>query len=254
MKLSVFAFLFTILLSTKSHCSDPVLEWEYEVNASAMLFGSRIAGGFENNTPVLSEDGMTAFVFSISNEFRPDVGIIHVIAVLDVHGSLVWRGLIGGAVPRVNFLNQDVLVYEIPGFSPARFSTIPLKTVSVTGRGGAQLEGAEGMDAGALMTSSSTRSFLTYTPNPIPDGMSLAIKKWTIAREETVLAPSTFGLEDGNLIISWPTAAGQTYQVQRSTDLESWENIGVALTGNGTTMSYAQPSNADKVFLRVVIP
>jgi len=68
------------------------------------------------------------------------------------------------------------------------------------------------------------------------------------------LAPSTFGLEDGNLIISWPAAAGHTYQVQRSTDLESWENIGVALTGNGTTMSYSQPSNADKVFLRVVIP
>ena len=68
------------------------------------------------------------------------------------------------------------------------------------------------------------------------------------------LAPFTFGLEDGNLIISWPTAAGQTYQVQRSTDLESWENIGVALTGNGTPMSYAQPSTADRVFLRVVIP
>ena len=68
------------------------------------------------------------------------------------------------------------------------------------------------------------------------------------------LAPSTFDLEDGNLIISWPTAAGPTYQVQRSTNLESWENIGVALTGNGTTMSYAQPSTAEKVFLRVVIP
>ena len=35
------------------------------------------------------------------------------------------------------------------------------------------------------------------------------------------LAPFTFGLEDGYLIISWPTAAGRTYQVQRSTDLES---------------------------------
>ena len=110
------------------------------------------------------------------------------------------------------------------------------------------------MSAGALLTSSSTRSFLTYTPTPIPDGMSLIIKKWTRPREEAVLAPSTFGLEDGNLIISWPTAAGQTYQVQRSTDLESWENIGVALTGNGTPMSYAQLSTADKVFLRVVIP
>ena len=116
------------------------------------------------------------------------------------------------------------------------------------------MEGAEGMAAGALLTSSSTRSFLTYTPNPIPDGMSLIIKKWTIPREEAVLAPSTFGLEDGNLILSWPTTAGHTYQVQRATDLESWENIGVALTGNGTTMSYAQPSTADRVFLRVVVP
>ena len=32
------------------------------------------------------------------------------------------------------------------------------------------------------------------------------------------------------------------------------ENIGVALTGNGITMSYSQPSNVTKVFLRVVIP
>ena len=66
--------------------------------------------------------------------------------------------------------------------------------------------------------------------------------------------PSEYFDLTGNLIISWPAAAGHTYQVQRSTDLESWQNIGVALTGNGTTMSYSQPSNADKVFLRVVIP
>ncbi len=37
-------------------------------------------------------------------------------------------------------------------------------------------------------------------------------------------------------------------------DLQSWETIWVTLTGNGTTMSYSQPSNAAKVFLRVVIP
>jgi len=32
-------------------------------------------------------------------------------------------------------------------------------------------------------------------------------------------------------------------------DLASWGNIGVAITRNGTTMSYAQPSTAEKVFL-----
>ena len=88
----------------------------------------------------------------------------------------------------------------------------------------------------------------------IPDGMPLVIKKWTIPREEVDLVASFFSLEDGNLILSWPTTAGEIYQVQRSTDLESWENIGVTLTGNGTTMSYSQPSTSEKVFLRVVLP
>ena len=43
-------------------------------------------------------------------------------------------------------------------------------------------------------------------------------------------------------------------EVRSPAALESRENIGVALTGNGTTMSYAQPSTADRVFLRVVVP
>ena len=44
------------------------------------------------------------------------------------------------------------------------------------------------------------------------------IQMWPPATPTPDLAASTFGLEDGNLIISWPTAAGQTYQVQRSMD------------------------------------
>jgi len=88
--------------------------------------------------------------------------------------------------------------------------------------------------------------------SPLP--ARVVIQRWAPAANSPQLAGSSFGIEDGNLIISWPTTAGQSYQVQRSTDLQSWENIGVALTGNGTTMSYSQPSNAAKVFLRVVIP
>lgn len=80
------------------------------------------------------------------------------------------------------------------------------------------------------------------------------VKKWRIPRNEVELAPSTFGLEDNNLVISWPTTVGHTYQVQRSSDLQAWEDVGLALTGNDTIMSYSQPSTAERIFLRVVVP
>jgi len=113
-----------------------------------------------------------------------------------------------------------------------------------------------GMNQGYKWPSESilvTNGRSSASPGVAPE-TGVVIRRYAPASSIPDLAPSTFGLEDGNLIISWPTAAGQTYQVQRSTDLESWENIGVVLTGNGDTMNYAQPSTNDKVFLRIVIP
>ena len=239
--------------SLNASASQPLLEWEYEVNAGAMLFGSTLAGGFEGDTPVLSQDGMCAMIFSIRNQLLNAPSNLYVLAVLGKNGQLVWRGLMGAIVPRVVFLSEDCLVFQISTQEGTAFSSVPLKTVRITGRGSGFVDIGT-MTAGEWQATTSSRSFLTYTRSPIPDGAQLMVKKWRIPRNEVELAPSTFGLEDNNLVISWPTTVGHTYQVQRSSDLQAWEDVGLALTGNDTIMSYSQPSTAERIFLRVVVP
>ena len=250
-----FALFISIVLGSDCPATQPQEDWEYEVDAAIIWPGATLSGGFEEGTPVLSKDGMCAMVFSVQYQFGPVPSTLYVVAVLNQDGELVWRGISGGGAPRIIFLNKEALVYRaIVGPGVPRFSTVSLQGITVTEEQVGSLENTNGMEAAVLQPPSSSRSFLIYTPTPMPDGMPLTIKKWTIPSEDPELAPSSFGLDDGNLIISWPTVAGQSYQVQRSTDLESWGNIGAALNGNGTTMSYSQPSNTDKVFLRVIIP
>jgi hypothetical protein len=62
------------------------------------------------------------------------------------------------------------------------------------------------------------------------------------------------GFDNGNAIISWQSEVGATYQVQKSTVLDSWENIGLPITGTGAPMNYSEAAVGGKLFLRVVVP
>jgi len=63
-------------------------------------------------------------------------------------------------------------------------------------------------------------------------------------------------IDDQRIRVSWPTNQGLRYQVQRSTDLSRWLNVGTSRTGTGNPMTYLYPLNAAsprKQFYRVVI-
>ena len=85
--LAALPLLLAIVLSTPSPGSSPVLAWEYEVEVQSLVPGATLSGGFENNTPVLSPDGMCAMVFSIQMQFGlPSPSTLYVIGVLDEEG------------------------------------------------------------------------------------------------------------------------------------------------------------------------
>jgi hypothetical protein len=44
-----------------------------------------------------------------------------------------------------------------------------------------------------------------------------------------------------NLIISWPSVTGRSYQVRKSPDLINWAPFGSAMSGNGATFSVTDP-------------
>ena len=68
------------------------------------------------------------------------------------------------------------------------------------------------------------------------------------------VALSEVWLSGGTLNMSWQTDAGMTYRVQRSPDLQTWQNVGRVRAGTGSLMQHSQPVIGGRAFFRVVIP
>ena len=68
------------------------------------------------------------------------------------------------------------------------------------------------------------------------------------------LTLSSVDLNRNRLTISWRTNKGVSYRVQRSSDLQSWTDVGAERLGNGKSLSHTQALNAESAFLRVIIP
>ncbi len=246
--LAALTLLISVFLSPVSTATPLELKWTVDVDEAFL-------GGFELRyigpllpTPDGGCVGRAHIVFDGTSR--------RLLFALDRNGEIRWRSSPSTIPFPATFwvISNDFLVFKSSG----TFMSVDLNSGELTRMTGlGEVWSTNGKDSVTV-----TEPRLEFAGSGIPITNAIedslprrpVIQMWAPASPTPDLAPSTFGLEDGNLIISWPTDAGQTYQVQRSTDLESWENIGVALTGNGTTMSYAQPSNADKVFLRVVIP
>ena len=244
--LAALTLLTSVLLSPFCHAGPFELQWEFEVSSNRLLRGYAIVKvDAIKHTP----DGGCVVRLELTD---PANNIIReVVFVLTGQGTLRWVSEItppNDSSISVYVIEANNLVIRL-GWQPQRLVAVNLNSGEETdlpaGYGFENVPSYGWDGNGTFFLTNGLGSGNTPLPGRV------TIQKWAPASPTPNLAPSTFGIEDGNLIISWPTAAGQTYQVQRSTDLESWENIGVALTGNGTTMSYAQPSNADKVFLRV---
>lgn len=87
-------------------------------------------------------------------------------------------------------------------------------------------------------------------------GSVQVLKKWSFGADNSPKpAPVLFsGVNGSNAIIAWDSAVGTQYQVQKSTDLETWSDVGLPITGTGEQMNYSEANLRNKLYLRVVIP
>ncbi|MDB4455007.1 hypothetical protein N9138_00975 [bacterium] len=81
------------------------------------------------------------------------------------------------------------------------------------------------------------------------------IKKWSFGADNSPeTAPVLFsGVNGENAIVSWKSNVGSQYQVQKSTDLESWSDIGLPITGTGEQMNYSEANLGGQLYLRIVV-
>lgn len=67
-------------------------------------------------------------------------------------------------------------------------------------------------------------------------------------------SPPEVALVDAKPMINWPSFTGNTYQLQKSTDLAGWQNVGSVLTGTGYPLRYkATTAVSTPTFYRLLI-
>ena len=96
--------------------------------------------------------------------------------------------------------------------------------------------------ATGIATSAGDRRLLLFEITPIsaPAAPELAV--------ETVN-----GISGTNFVMRWDSVADARYQVQCSSDLTSWADVGVPVSGTGAAMSWSTAMvDADRNFYRVV--
>lgn len=122
---------------------------------------------------------------------------------------------------------------------------------------------SEDLDTYGMPSSSLTAGFndttfytLVVDSDGIMPGMgrNVAIRKYglTVSPQPEIVIPSESGVEDRNLILRWQGASGIRYQVQQSTSLSDWSDLGQPIDGNGSTLSWSQAISAPAKFFRIV--
>ena len=73
------------------------------------------------------------------------------------------------------------------------------------------------------------------------------------ATPPTLIVESTSGISGANFVMRWDSESGTNYQVQCSTDLASWLNIGEPISGTGASMSWSSATDdVSEMFYRVI--
>ncbi|RYD33055.1 MAG: hypothetical protein EOP87_11725 [Verrucomicrobiaceae bacterium] len=85
-------------------------------------------------------------------------------------------------------------------------------------------------------------------------GDFIALKKYglPVSSQPEIVIPNESGVEDKNLVLRWQSAAGVRYQIQQTTTLTTWADVGQPIDGNGTTLSWSQAISLPAKFFRIV--
>ena len=78
-------------------------------------------------------------------------------------------------------------------------------------------------------TTAATGLFTRFQNGPLG-----VVRKRSVPRSNSLPSASILfsGFDNGNAIISWQSEVGATYQVQKSTMLDTWEEVGLPITGS----------------------
>ena len=103
----------------------------------------------------------------------------------------------------------------------------------------------------------SANDILPYRPKRFHDATyfiegSTLIKLSESSSEVILSSQTSSGFNQDNFVLNWNSSSGTEYQIQSSTDLTNWVNVGSSIVGTGETMTWANHVTNSQAFYRVV--
>lgn len=240
------SLLLSFILSSLCFAQLPTKDWEIKlVDVPAHFFG---------HSSVVSQDGSLAITLHSS-----DTQFFWI----SRDGNILFQESVTSAVEGASTsavvyqVSSNILIY---GTDTTDFSTNP--STSSYQRISLVKNPDETVTKTILETGEGKLRALHDDPNQFTKGYyqtisgeeGVLLTKYSYTPSSIELSPATTGIDDNdNLVISWESLAGRTYQVQSSQALDgTWKDEGNAVTGNGSVISYSTPRSNTTNFLRVV--
>lgn len=92
--------------------------------------------------------------------------------------------------------------------------------------------------------------FTTVGPSDIDPPLS--VRRYVFGPAPTVSIVTTGGVSSGSAILVWESETGASYQIQTSTNLTTWSNIGGVIIGSGSQQTWASETQTASAYFRVV--
>lgn len=274
----LFGILFLLTIYSPLVSADIQLEWEYTVGSNdfpplANPPTDPISGPQYGITRI--KVGASGHTLLLMERFY-EITTIRRLAMLDPQGKRIW---LSDDLP-------DIFSQTTQGFRILNVSTesatlafnansipaelvmlsINLKSspqISQLSMPGYQLAESSGNSAMGLLdeipSTFPPNTFYTVGNPPgymggVMNSLGTILRKYslnTLASIPLVVA-SESGTNGNNFVIRWQSTVNVSYQVQQSINMAAWTDVGQALTGNGTQLSYSTPLGTGNKFYRIV--
>lgn len=271
-----FARNLAILLSASSCLSFAgiSLEWEYSVGTNSIDPEDINPISYGISSAKTGPSGYTVLVVRTSVMSNPQPQI-H-IQMLDPNGVQVWLSddiseEVGTSFEPLQILqvspyaatfaiSTNSLPAELKLFAYNKNADPTFSTLTVSGEKLANLSSVSSMATSLEIPSIFPANTFYTVSNPPGDivgpasGIGTIIRKYKLdtVSSTALIAESTSGTTGTNFIIKWQSTVSINYQVQESPDMNTWTDVGLPITGNGTQLSWSTPLGSGSKFYRIV--
>lgn len=236
-KLTVTAMALTAILC--SSYSEVNLEWQIDISGQIEAYPEYFPLQFVKQY----SDGGVAILLSAS------IATTNALYVFNSEGVLILEDVFYNSDGPVGNLllppNPDYLFVEIrQGGTQESFRRI----YEIQG-------GGFSVTNSPLASKFSSGAYLSKDPSVYFtfDAVTKILSKYRMSpAPSTIEASVASGINGSNYILNWNSKTGESYQIQSSTNLTSWVDVGGAITGTGSPLTWANALTNSKSFYRVI--